>query len=151
MMEPEAGSLPVLEADPGASPASCFLLRLLSTGATRERPRLGPWGWGWGCTCTSSIFLMERRKHMGRSGQGLGVLSNSQVGQDAQLGEVGTKEPSRETLMRVPDQDKDVVRTHEPALRKSTVIKRRWAQRKPRWETLELSKETRGWGGIGRG
>lgn len=72
MMEPEAGSLPVLEADPGASPASCFLLRLLSTGATRERPRLGPWGWGWGCACTSSIFLMERRKHMGGVDKGQG-------------------------------------------------------------------------------
>lgn len=102
----------------------------------------------------------------------------SWLGQHARLGEVGTKGPSKETPMRVPDQDKDVGRTHEPVLRKSPVIrgkvtrrkpargmlhgkegeevtalsKRGWARRKARRDTLKFrDRETRGWWDSGRG
>ena len=61
---------------------------------------------------------------MGGVDKGRGHCQSVLVGsgsQHAQAGGVGTRSPSKQTLLKVPDQDKGLGRTHEPVLRKSPV------------------------------
>lgn len=129
---------------PWASPASCFLPGLLSTGWQEgETPAWALRAGAGGVAGTSSIFLRGGRKHLwGGVDKGQGHSQTLLVGHHAQLGEVGTQVPSKETLMRAPDQDKGVGRTHGPVLRKSPVIRSKQQAGTCTWRATRQGKRT---------
>lgn len=103
-MGPEGVFPPALEAVPGASPASCFLSRLLRT-EWKEGKVWAQAGAGVGCGWAVVQFLLGMEGNIYREEWATAEDTVDRPGwvrkPTCQLGRLGTESPPKETLLRV--------------------------------------------------